>query len=82
MGVEEKTRILKEVMEKEVQPYVELDAGGVRVEGLQGDFEVQISYEGSCTSCPSSTGATLSSIQRILQARVHPSLVVVPTNGW
>jgi NifU-like protein len=74
---EQKRKIIEEVIDKEIRPYVELDAGGVSVVDLK-DSEVWIAYEGSCTSCHSSTGSTLSAIQKILQARVFPGLTVVP----
>jgi len=63
----------------EIRPYVELDAGGVKVLAFNNDKEIVIGYEGSCTTCPSSTGSTLSAIQKILKARVHPSLFVTPS---
>jgi len=72
-----KLQIIEEVIDKEIRPYVELDAGGVKVVRLNGD-EVLISYEGSCTTCHSSTGSTLTAIQQILRARVYPSLQVIP----
>lgn len=75
---EQKLFIIKEVIDKEIRPYVELDAGGVNVLELKGGCEVVISYEGACVTCHSSTGSTLSAIQQILRARVHPTLVVVP----
>lgn len=75
---EKKLFFIEEVLEKEIRPYVELDAGGVKVEELKKGFEVYISYEGSCTSCYSATGSTLNAIQQILSARLHPSLVVIP----
>lgn len=75
---EKKLQIIEEVMEKEIRPYVELDAGGVKVVGLKEGRQVLILYEGSCTTCHSSTGSTLTAIQKILRARVHPSLVVIP----
>ena len=75
--VEKKRAILEEVIDKEIRPYVELDAGGIQVVELRGEREVVIRYEGSCTTCPSSVGSTLSAIQKILKARVHPSLDVV-----
>jgi Thioredoxin-like proteins and domains len=74
----QKLAIIKEVIDKEIRPYVELDAGGVNVLQLKEDHEVVISYEGSCVTCHSSTGSTLTAIQQILRARVHPSLVVIP----
>lgn len=75
---DKKRQIVEEVVDKEVRPYIELDAGGVTIEELRQNGEVLISYSGSCTSCHSSTGSTLSAIQNILQARVHPSLTVTP----
>jgi len=75
--MEQKRKIIEEVIDKEIRPYVELDAGGVQVVELKGS-EVLIAYEGSCTTCHSSTGSTLSAIQKILQARIFPGLTVVP----
>ncbi len=75
--LEKKRAILEEVIAKEIRPYVELDAGGIQILELRGEKEVVIRYEGSCTTCPSSSGSTLSAIQKILKARVHPSLEVV-----
>ena len=45
---------------------------------LKETGELIISYQGACTSCHASTGSTLSAIQKILRARVHPSLFVTP----
>lgn len=74
----QKIFLIQEVVDKEIRPYIELDAGGVKIEELKNGYEVHISYEGSCTSCHSATGSTLSAIQHILKARLHPSLVVIP----
>lgn len=71
-------KIIEEVIDKEIRPYVELDAGGVKVVSLSETQEVLIAYEGSCTTCHSSTGSTLTAIQQILRARVHPGLQVIP----
>lgn len=75
---EQKMGWIEKVIDQEIRPYIELDAGGVKVVELKDDREVVISYEGSCTTCHSSTGSTLSAIQQILKARVHPSLWVTP----
>lgn len=77
-SLEERQGLIEGVLEREIRPYVELDAGGVRLASLTLEGEVKISYEGSCTSCHASTGSTLTAIQQILRARVHPSLFVVP----
>ena len=74
----QKIAILEEVIDKEIRPYIELDAGGVKIRELKENGEVHIAYEGSCTTCHSSTGSTLTAIQQILKRRVHPTLSVVP----
>jgi NifU-like protein len=74
----EKLALIEEILAKEIRPYIELDAGGIKVLGMGDQGEVRISYEGACTSCPSSTGSTLNAIQRILRSRIHPDLLVVP----
>ncbi len=73
----QKIDVIEQIIEKEIRPYVELDAGGVEVLDLK-DNELTIVYSGSCTTCYSSTGSTLNAIQQILRAKVHPELVVVP----
>lgn len=70
--------VIQEVIQEEVRPYIELDGGGVDVLQILNGKEVIIHYSGACTTCFSSTGATLAYIQQILQAKVHPSLIVVP----
>ncbi len=78
LGLKQKLAVIEEVIAKEIRPYIELDAGGVEVINLLNDKEVIIAYQGSCTSCYSATGATLSFIQQVLRARVHPDLDVTP----
>jgi NifU-like protein len=74
----QKLQVLEKVMDQQVRPYIALDGGGVEVINLLNDREVIISYQGNCTSCFSAVGATLSYIQQVVKAKVHPSLVVVP----
>lgn len=77
--LEKRLSLIEEIIDKEIRPYIELDAGGVKlIELREKSSEVVISYEGACTSCHSAGGSTLSAIQNILKRRVHPSLVVVP----
>lgn len=78
MSVEKKIAVIEEVLNHDVRPYIALDAGGVEVLNLIEGRELVIAYQGSCTSCYSSVGTTLSYIQQVLRAKVHPALVVVP----
>jgi NifU-like protein len=75
---EQKIILIEGVLDRDVRPYIELDAGGVKVMDLVDNQSVLIAYQGSCTSCFSATGTTLSYIQQVLKAKVHPDLVVVP----
>lgn len=74
----EKRALIEEQLDEHIRPYVALDGGGVRVTAFNNDREIVITYEGNCTSCFAATGSTLSAIQNILQAKLHPSLAVSP----
>jgi NifU-like protein len=78
LPLKKKIAVIEEILDRDVRPYIALDAGGVEVLNLLQDREVVIAYQGACTSCYSSVGTTLSYIQQILRAKVHPELVVVP----
>lgn len=78
LSLKERLSIVREVLEKEVRPYVELDQGGVEALDLVDDFKVIIVYSGACDGCFASTGSTLASIQAILRAQIHPDLRVEP----
>lgn len=74
---EQKKKVLQEVIERDVRPYAELDAGGVDILKVE-DNRVTIAYSGNCTSCFSATGATLDAIGNILRHKVYPDLMVIP----
>lgn len=78
LSTKEKIALIEEIIDKEIRPYIELDAGGIQILNLIDDKELIIAYQGACTSCHSATGATLNAIQQILQARIHPELIVTP----
>ncbi|MDN3507032.1 MAG: aminotransferase class V-fold PLP-dependent enzyme [Simkaniaceae bacterium] len=74
---EKKKAVIAAVMETDIQPYVELDAGGVEVMKVE-DNRITIAYSGNCTSCHSATGATLDAIGNILRHKIFPDLMVIP----
>lgn len=78
LTVRQKIAVINEVLDQDIRPYIALDEGGVQVINLLQDKEVIISYQGSCTSCYSSIGSTLTYIQQVLKAKVHPDLTVTP----
>lgn len=78
MPLKEQLQIIEQVLDHDIRPYVALDAGGVNVLDLQMGRKLQISYEGTCTSCYSAIGTTLSYIQQVIRAKVHPDIEVIP----
>jgi len=74
---DQKKAVISEVIDRDVRPYVELDAGGVEVLKVE-ENRVTIVYSGNCTSCFSATGATLDAIGNILRRKVYPDLMVLP----
>lgn len=73
----QKKQVVSEVIDREVVPYVALDAGGVEVKKVE-DNRITIVYSGNCTSCYSATGATLDAIGNILRHKIYPDLMVLP----
>lgn len=78
LTLKQKLTVIEQVLDQDIRPYIALDAGGVSVLNLINDKELVISYQGSCTSCYSSIGTTLSYIQQVIRAKVHPDITVVP----
>lgn len=81
LSKEEQIRLIDEVMEKDIRPYVALDEGNVKIKDLTKGGVLLIQYEGNCTSCHASGSTTLSAITQILNAKVHPELQVLPVTG-
>lgn len=77
MSEEEKLYCIEQVLDRDVRPYIAMDGGGVEVDALQGE-KLVIIYQGNCVSCFSAVGATLSYIQQVIKAKVHPDLTVEP----
>lgn len=78
LALKRKLTVIEEVLDRDIRPYIALDAGGVVVLNLINDKELIIAYQGTCTSCYSAIGTTLSYIQQVMKAKVHPEIVVIP----
>lgn len=77
LSPKEKLQLIEEVLNQDIRPYIELDEGGVEVLELAGNH-VKIAYQGSCTSCYSAVGATLSYMQNVLRSKLSSDLEVTP----
>lgn len=73
----QKIEQIEAILDEHIRPYIELDAGGLKVKELNG-LSLLITYEGACTSCPASVGGTLNAITQVLRKYIHPSLQVEP----
>jgi len=78
LPLKKKIAVIEQVLDEDVRPYIALDAGGVEVLNLLNDKEVIIAYQGTCTSCYSAVGTTLSYIQQTLRNKVHQAIEVIP----
>ncbi len=82
LSLEAKLSVIEEVIAVDIRPYIELDAGGIRILNFENDRVLTIAYEGACTSCYSATGATLEAVQNILRAKIDPEITVIPDSSF
>lgn len=82
LSLEQKLSVIEQVIAVDIRPYIELDAGGIRILSFENDRELTIAYEGACTSCYSATGATLDAVQNILRAKIDPEITVIPDRSF
>jgi len=76
-SLSKKLEVIEAVLDADIRPYIELDAGGIEVKDLKG-YKLIIKYAGACTSCPSAIGGTLSYISKVIREKVHCDLEVEP----
>ena len=57
-SMKQRVEWIEALIASDIQPYIALDEGGVKVLELRGDFEVVIQYSGACTTCYAATGST------------------------
>ena len=69
-------RVIEEVLDRTVRPYLQNDGGDLDVLAYENK-RVVVSYQGACGSCPSSESGTMTAIQGILRDEVDPEIEVV-----
>lgn len=77
LTVEQRLSAIQHVLDQDIRPFIALDGGDITIEAFDGTT-LAIRYQGACTSCHASTGSTLTSIQGMLRAKVHATIVVKP----
>lgn len=81
MNDEEKYKAIEELFDKAIRPALESDGGNLELDLVKGN-DVIITFQGACVSCPSSSGSTLSGIERALQRAIDPNIHVISTNDY
>ena len=77
----EKYEAIEALFDKHLRPALMSDGGNIDLDLVKGN-EVIVSFQGACGSCPSSAGATLAGIERLLRQHIDKNIVVIPTNAY
>ena len=77
----EKYEAIEALFDKHLRPALMSDGGNIELDLVKGN-EVIVSFQGACGSCPSSAGATLAGIERLLRQHIDKNIVVIPTNAY
>ena len=72
---------IEALFDEAIRPALMNDGGNLELDLVKGN-EVVISFQGACGSCPSSAGATLAGIERLLRQHIDKNIVVIPTNAY
>ncbi len=78
--MEEKEKIINEVVDEKIRYMLQMDGGDLNVIGfreVEGVFEVNIKYLGACGGCAFSEMGTLGMIERILKEELVENIKVV-----
>lgn len=79
LTMQDQQKIIEDLLDQEVRPYIALDGGGIQVVKWEVGNQLTIAYQGNCTSCLSSVGATLSYIQQTLRNKLSERISVIPS---
>jgi len=77
MDKNSKLDLIEKIFDSEIRDALRDDGGDVQIVDLDGD-ELQISYQGACSSCSAAVGGTLYFIQDILRQKIDSRLRVIP----
>lgn len=71
----QKITLIQQVLETEIRPTLAYDGGDVELHDVEGDL-VKVVLKGSCDGCPSVMITLKMAIEKRLQERVSPTLIV------
>ncbi len=70
---------IREFIDQEIQPYIKMDGGEMKILSLEDDGRVMVSMHGACHGCPSSSMTLQMGVQRALNNNFPEyDLIVTP----
>jgi len=61
---------VKDIIEKEIRPFIEADGGRIEFKSLTDDGVVFVELAGACAGCPGAAMTLKGGVERILQAKL------------
>lgn len=75
---DEQIQKIEAALDGPIRDYLQSEGGDMIVRDIEGGRRVMVEYVGSCGSCASSTGMTLSFIEDSLRSNLYEGLSVIP----
>jgi Fe-S cluster biogenesis protein NfuA len=75
---EETTTRVREVLDKDIRPNLQLDGGDAELVGVTDDGVVQLRLTGACSGCPFSAMTLAVGVERVLKEKVPGVVRVQP----
>lgn len=73
---------IKEFIEHEIQPYIRMDGGEMKILSLDDDGTLKVSMHGACHGCPSSMLTLQMGVQRALNNNFPEyDIIVTPVDS-
>jgi len=77
MTEESKARV-RDVLDKQIRPNLQLDGGDAELVGVTDDGVVQLRLTGACSGCPFSAMTLAVGVERVLKEKVPEVVKVEP----
>lgn len=71
----EKIKSVEHLIDKAIRPSLEKDGGDIKLVNINGN-QILVNFQGNCSNCPSSTGATLEFVSDVFKKYLGDSLTL------
>jgi Fe-S cluster biogenesis protein NfuA len=73
--------VIQEILDETITPYIDAHGGALKLISFNTETHLlTVFYQGSCSTCPSSFGMTLTAIQNVLREQYDPMIRVTIAN--